>query len=210
MHTGLFITFEGVDGAGKTTQVNQLAQYWREAGYEVIVTREPGGTALGKHIRSLLLYGVDDDNSAINARTEALLFAADRAQHVAQVIKPALQRGAIVISDRYIDSSVAYQAGGRELTSQEIRNLSMWATGNLMPKRTYVLDIDPQISHHRLTHTPDRMESASSEFQQRTRAAFLHIARQEPERVKIIDANQSIARIHDIIIDDSARLLERG
>ena len=139
---GTFISFEGVDGVGKTTQVERLRAYVESQGRECVVTREPGGTALGVAIRKMLLHGVDtgDENDCadIAPRTEALLFAADRAQHVAEVILPALQRGAVVITDRYLDSSLAYQAGGRELTAAEIRNLSMWATNGLLPERTYL------------------------------------------------------------------------
>lgn len=140
---GTFISFEGVDGVGKTTQVERLRAYVESQGRECVVTREPGGTALGVAIRKMLLHGVDtgDENDCadIAPRTEALLFAADRAQHVAEVILPALQRGAVVITDRYLDSSLAYQAGGRELTAAEIRNLSMWATNGLLPERTLSL-----------------------------------------------------------------------
>lgn len=166
---GLFISFEGVDGAGKTTQVERLAEFWRARGREVVVTREPGGTELGTRIRQLLLHGAEP----IAPRTEALLFAADRAQHVAQVVRPALDRGAIVITDRYLDSSLAYQSGGRELTSDDVRALSLWATGGLLPARTYLLDIDPAVSLGRLEHEQDRMESAGATFARRTRAAFL-------------------------------------
>ena len=159
---GTFISFEGVDGVGKTTQVERLRAYVESQGRECVVTREPGGTALGVAIRKMLLHGVDtgDENDCadIAPRTEALLFAADRAQHVAEVILPALQRGAVVITDRYLDSSLAYQAGGRELTAAEIRNLSMWATNGLLPERTYLLDMDPAQSHARLQHAEDRME----------------------------------------------------
>ena len=217
---GLFISFEGVDGVGKTTQVDRLRAYLEEAGREVVVTREPGGTALGRAIRALLLHGVPsdsadadrryaadaaaDERTAVPARTstaapadiapraEALLFAADRAQHVAQVIRPALARGAVVITDRYIDSSLAYQAGGRELTAAEIRNLSVWATGDLFPARTYLLDMDPARSHSRLQHAEDRMESAGDGFQQRTRQAFLDLASAEPSRFRVIDAARGI------------------
>ena len=118
--------------------------------------------------------------------------ALDRAQHVAEVILPALQRGAVVITDRYLDSSLAYQAGGRELTAAEIRNLSMWATNGLLPERTYLLDMDPAQSHARLQHAEDRMEAAGNDFQRRTRVAFLDLAEREPERFHVIDASQSI------------------
>ena len=164
---GLFVSFEGVDGVGKTTQVERLRAYLEAQGRTVVVTREPGGTALGKAIRQLLLHGVDGGAVDIAPRAEALLFAADRAQHVAETIRPALERGEVVITDRYLDSSLAYQAGGRELTPEEIRSLSMWATNNLLPDRTYLLDMDPALSHHRLEHAEDRMESAGDDFQSR-------------------------------------------
>ena len=198
MGAGLFISFEGVDGAGKTTQVNLLADYLRALGREVVVTREPGGTALGTQIRAM----------EISPRTEALLFAADRAQHVSEVIRPALERGAVVITDRYLDSSLAYQSGGRELTADDIRTLSMWATNNLLPARTYLLDIDPRASHTRLEHAEDRMESAGDDFQQRTRTAFLELAAVQPQRFCVIDAQQSVGEIAALICDDVANLLE--
>lgn len=206
MSDGLFISFEGVDGAGKTTQVNLLADHLRALGREVVVTREPGGTALGTQIRTMLLTANPDEE--ISPRTEALLFAADRAQHVSEVIRPALERGAVVITDRYLDSSLAYQSGGRELTADDIRNLSMWATNNLLPARTYLLDIDPRASHTRLEHAEDRMESAGDDFQQRTRTAFLELAAAQPQRFRVVDAQQSVEKIAGLICDDVANLLE--
>lgn len=206
MGAGLFISFEGVDGAGKTTQVNLLADHLRTLGREVVVTREPGGTALGTQIRAMLLTA--NPGEEISPRTEALLFAADRAQHVSEVIRPALERGAIVITDRYLDSSLAYQSGGRELTADDIRTLSMWATNNLLPARTYLLDIDPRASHTRLEHAEDRMESAGDDFQQRTRTAFLELAAAQPQRFRVIDAQQSVEKIAGLICDDVANLLE--
>ncbi len=214
---GLFISFEGVDGVGKTTQVERLRAYLESQGREVVVTREPGGTALGKAIRKMLLHGVADDDSSpvdIAARAEALLFAADRAQHVSEVIRPAIERGAVVITDRYLDSSLAYQAGGRELTLEEIRSLSMWATGGLLPERTYLLDLDPEQSHARLQHGEDRMESAGSDFQNRTRNAFLDLAEAEPGRFRVIDAGESIESVWERIKTDfdslQARLRQPG
>ena len=206
MGAGLFISFEGVDGAGKTTQVNLLADYLRALGREVVVTREPGGTALGTQIRAMLLTTNPDEE--ISPRTEALLFAADRAQHVSEVIRPALERGAVVIPARDLDSSLAYQSGGRELTADDIRTLSMWATNNLLPARTYLLDIDPRASHTRLEHAEDRMESAGDDFQQRTRTAFLELAAVQPQRFCVIDAQQSVGEIAALICDDVANLLE--
>ena len=215
---GMFISFEGVDGVGKTTQVERL----RAQGRECVVTREPGGTALGVAIRGMLLHGVAAADAGVPAnkadggrqpepadiapRTEALLFAADRAQHVAEVIRPALERGAVVITDRYLDSSLAYQAGGRELTLKEIRDLSLWATNGLLPERTYLLDMDPAASHARLRHSEDRMESVGDDFQNRTRNAFLELARDEPERFRVIDASQSIEEVWQRIEHDFAAI----
>ncbi|WEV46935.1 dTMP kinase [Bifidobacterium sp. ESL0690] len=200
--SGVFISFEGVDGVGKTTQVKRLKNYVEELGREVVVTREPGGTKLGVALRQLLLHGEE-----IVPRTEALLFAADRAQHVAEVIRPALARGAVVISDRYIDSSLAYQAGGRELTQEDVRDLSLWATNNLLPERTYLLDMDPAASHGRLDHNEDRMESAGNGFQERTRQAFLDLAAHEKSRFKVIDASKPIDEVWNQIRADADDLL---
>ena len=204
---GLFISFEGIDGVGKTTQVERLRGYAESLGREVVVTREPGGTPLGLAIRRMLLYGIEGSSADISPRAEALLFAADRAQHVAEVIRPALERGAVVITDRYLDSSLAYQAGGRELTPQEIRSLSMWATNELLPARTYLLDMDPAGSHARLQHDEDRMESAGDGFQARTRQAFLDLAEAEPARFRVIDASQSIDAVWSAILADCDGLL---
>ncbi|MCI1210874.1 dTMP kinase [Bifidobacterium tibiigranuli] len=224
---GLFISFEGVDGAGKTTQVERLRQYAESLGRSVTVTREPGGTALGRAIRQILLHGVPEDaeyagqmvsrgaaenteNAGIAARAEALLFAADRAQHVAQVIRPALERDGIVITDRYLDSSLAYQAGGRELTVEAVRRLNLWASDALLPARTYLLDMDTDISHRRLTHSEDRMESAGAAFQHRTRQAFLELARKEPQRFKVIDAARPVDVVWQEIKADFDAVLADG
>lgn len=220
---GLFISFEGVDGVGKTTQVERLRQYLESRGRTVVVTREPGGTPLGVALRKLLLHNVSSGNVSDDAssdsgtannppadiapRAEALIFAADRAQHVAELIRPALDRGDVVITDRYLDSSLAYQAGGRELTPAEIRNLSLWATNGLLPVRTYLLDMDPSVSHTRLQHEADRMESAGDDFQNRTRRAFLDLASAEPDRFRVIDAAQSIDQVWSAIQSDIDDLL---
>jgi dTMP kinase len=186
-HGGLFISFEGGDGSGKTTQARELAT-WLAAvhGWEVVLTREPGGTPLGRTLRDLVLHGED-----LDPRTEALLFAADRAHHVATVIRPALARGAAVITDRYLDSSVAYQAGGGELDPREVESLSWWATNMLLPDLTILLDIDPRVGASRLTSEPDRMERAGLEFHDRTRAAFRARAAADPERWLILDGAAS-------------------
>lgn len=200
---GIFISFEGVDGVGKTTQAERLREYLQSLGREVVMTREPGGTGLGIALREMLLHGGE-----IGVRAEALLFAADRAQHVHEVIRPALERGAVVITDRYIDSSVAYQAGGRELSSEDIKRLSEWATDGLWPRRTYLLDMDPRLSHSRLAHDEDRMESAGDAFQRRTRQAFLDIAQRNESRCLVIDAGGSIDSVWDAIKSDMDTVLQ--
>lgn len=205
--TGLFISFEGVDGVGKTTQVGRLRRYLEQQGKAVLTTREPGGTPLGTALRQLLLHNTSPESADIAPRAEALIFAADRAQHVAETIRPALERGEVVITDRYLDSSLAYQAGGRELTAEEIKDLSMWATNGLLPDRTYLLDMDPALSHNRLEHAEDRMESAGDDFQNRTRQAFLDLAAAEPNRFRVIDAGQSIEAVWAAIETDIAALL---
>ena len=200
---GLFISFEGIDGVGKTTQVEALKDHLQSLGREVVVTREPGGTQLGKTLREILLHG-----TSVSARTEALLFAADRAQHVAQVIRPALSRGAVVITDRYIDSSLAYQAGGRELTMDDVRTLSEWATDSLWPNRTYLLDMQPEDAFKRLHREQDRMESAGIDFARRTREAFLDLAQESADRYRVLDATFSAKSLFELIVQDVHNLIE--
>ena len=195
--SGLFISFEGIDGVGKTTQIERLSSHIDHLGVEVVVTREPGGTMLGRRLRDILLHG-----QGMGVKAEALLFAADRAQDADEIIRPALARDAVVIADRYLDSSLAYQAGGRELDINEIRQLSLWATGGLLPQRTYLLDMDPTLAHARLAHVEDRMESGGTVFQERTRDAFLALAAAEPERFVVVDAGRSAEDVWDIIRAD--------
>lgn len=182
---GLFVSFEGGDGAGKSTQLERVAVRLAAAGWAVVRTREPGGTELGKTLRSLLLHGED-----LDPRTEALLYATDRAHHVASLIRPALARGAVVLTDRYLDSSVAYQAGGRSLPAEDVERLSLWATGGLLPHLTVLLDVDPQQGLARLTATPDRLERAGDEFHRRTRQAFLDRAAADPVRWLVLDGTR--------------------
>lgn len=204
-NAGLFISFEGIDGVGKTTQVKALRDYLQSLGREVVVTREPGGTELGKSLRKILLHG-----SFVASRAEALLFAADRAQHVAEIIRPALNRGAVVITDRYIDSSLAYQAGGRELTMDDVRELSEWATGSLWPDRTYLLDMQPEAAFERLLHRKqDRMESAGIDFARRTREAFLDLAHENEDRYRVLDATCSAKSLAELISRDVSDLIEK-
>ena len=201
--SGLFISFEGGDGAGKTTQLTRLAEWVAQAtGQEVVCTREPGGTELGRTLRQVLLHGAE-----IDARTEALLFAADRAHHVAALIRPALARGAVVLTDRYLDSSVAYQGGGRELSAEQVEELSLFATDHLLPAVTVLLDLNPAHLPERLIGDPDRMERADGEFHRRTRAAFLDRAARDPQRWLVLDAAQSVEVLHSQIRERVARLL---
>ena len=181
---GMFITFEGGDGSGKSTQIQSVRDWFESRGREVIVTREPGGTELGTEIRRLVQNGPED----VDARTEALLYAADRAYHVATVIRPALERGAVVLGDRYIDSSLAYQGAARSLGVDEIASLSAWATQGLYPSLTFLLDLPPEVGARRRTDAPDRMERESMDFHERVRHEYLRLADAEPERIVVIDA----------------------
>lgn len=179
----MFIAFEGGDGAGKTTQIRLLQQRLIDAGREVLVTREPGGTPLGVQIREVLLHG-----DHVAPRAEALLFAADRAHHIATVVRPALARGAVVLQDRYLDSSVAYQGAGRELDPVDVRGLSMWATEGLLPALTILLDVSPQVGRDRRGGTHDRLEQEADDFHSRVREHFLALAAAEPQRYLVLDA----------------------
>ncbi|MCI1902212.1 MAG: dTMP kinase [Bifidobacteriaceae bacterium] len=203
---GLFVSFEGIDGVGKTTQVELLRGYLEGIGRAVSVTREPGGTPLGVAIRQLLLSNATD-SAPVSPRAEAMLYAADRAQHAHDVIRPALEAGEVVITDRYVDSSIAYQAGGRQLSEDDILMLSMWATQDLMPARTYLLDLDPRVSRTRLSGAPDRLESEPDAFQVRTRQAFLERAEADPQRFRVIDAGEGIDDVWNAVRTDIEELL---
>ncbi|MYT12359.1 dTMP kinase [Streptomyces sp. SceaMP-e96] len=194
--TGFFIALEGGDGAGKSTQVEALAEWIRGKGHEVVVTREPGATAIGKRLRSIIL---DVSTSGLSDRAEALMFAADRAEHVNSVIRPALERGAVVITDRYIDSSVAYQGAGRNLDPTEIARISRWATDGLVPHLTVLLDISPETARERFTEAPDRLESEPAEFHQRVRAGFLTLAAADPARYLVVDAGQEPEAVTTVV-----------
>lgn len=182
---GVFIAFEGGDSCGKSTQLQRLVASLRAHGLTVVSTREPGATALGQSLRDLLLHGAE-----IDARTEALLFAADRAQHVAEVIRPALERGEVVLTDRYLDSSVAYQGEARGLGVAEIRDLSRWATHGLLPDLTILLDLDPKAAQDRRGEH-DRMEAAGDSFHQAVQQRFRDLAAAEPDRYRVFDAARS-------------------
>ncbi|MET8325132.1 dTMP kinase [Streptomyces sp. NPDC005181] len=194
--TGFFLALEGGDGAGKSTQAEALAEWIRAKGHEVVVTREPGATPVGKRLRSILL---DVSSAGLSNRAEALLYAADRAEHIDSLVRPALERGAIVISDRYIDSSVAYQGAGRDLSPTEIARISRWATSGLVPHLTVLLDVDPETARERFTEAPDRLESEPPEFHARVRAAFLTLAAADPTRYLVVDAGQEPESITTVV-----------
>ena len=199
---GMFITFEGGDGSGKSTQIQSVRDWFENRGREVIVTREPGGTELGTEIRRLVQNGPED----VDARTEALLYAADRAYHVATVIAPALERGAVVLGDRYIDSSLAYQGAARSLGVDEIASLSAWATRGLYPSLTFLLDLPPEVGARRRTDAPDRMERESMDFHERVRHEYLRLADAEPERIVVIDA---VGTVDEVFSEIRGVLVER-
>ena len=199
---GMFITFEGGDGSGKSTQIQSVRDWFESRGREVIVTREPGGTELGTEIRRLVQNGPED----VDARTEALLYAADRAYHVATVIRPALERGAVVLGDRYIDSSLAYQGAARSLGVDEIASLSAWATQGLYPSLTFLLDLPPEVGARRRTDAPDRMERESMDFHERVRHQYLRLADAEPDRIVVIDA---VGTVDEVFSEIRGVLVER-
>lgn len=196
MSKGLFITFEGADGCGKTTQLMLLAKYLKAQGREVVVTREPGARGLGEKIREILL----NYDGEVSSRAEAFMFLADRAQHIDVIVNPAIKSGKIVLCDRHTDSSVAYQGYGRRLDIDEIKRLNSIATNGKKPDMTLIFDIDVETSMARVGDTKDRMESAGIEFFNRVRNGYLEIARQEPNRVKVLDASKSIEEIHKNVI----------
>ncbi len=196
--TALFITLEGGDGAGKTTQLTRLVGWLESRGERVLQTREPGGTDLGLELREIILHR----RGYIAPRAEALLYAADRAHHIATTVRPALERGETVVQDRYIDSSVAYQGAGRTIDGDEVRAISMWATEHLVPDLTIVLDLDPAASRARLDATErryDRLEAEQAEFHERVREAYLVMAAAEPERFLVVDASLPAADIAGLI-----------
>ncbi|MFD9936336.1 dTMP kinase [Streptomyces massasporeus] len=194
--SGFFIALEGGDGAGKSTQAEALAEWIRAKGHEVVLTREPGATPVGKRLRSILL---DVSSAGLSHRAEALLYAADRAEHIDTVVRPALERGAVVISDRYIDSSVAYQGAGRDLSPTEIARINRWATNGLVPHLTVLLDVAPETARERFTEAPDRLESEPAEFHARVRAGFLTLAAADAGRYLVVDAGKEPEAVTTVI-----------
>ena len=193
MKKGLFITFEGADGCGKTTQLNLLRDYLIQKGYDVLTTREPGAKGLGEKVREILL----NYDGEVSDRCESFLFLADRAQHIDIVVNPAIKAGKIVLCDRHTDSTVAYQGYGRGLDIGQIKMLNNLATQGRVPDLTFVFDVDIKTSMARVGKEKDRMESAGVEFFNRVRQGYLEIAKQEPQRVKVIDATKPIDQVFE-------------
>lgn len=194
---GLFISFEGGDGAGKSTQARLLAESLSAAGHKVVLTREPGGTEIAEEIRDIVL---NPAHEGLDDRTEALLFAASRAEHVAKKIRPALAAGEIVISDRFVDSSIAYQGIGRGLGVEQVSDLNAWATDNLWPDITILLDVEPTAGLDRVEN-PNRLEAAGAELHLDVRAAFLELAARSPERFVVLSASKAIPVLATEILD---------
>jgi dTMP kinase len=192
--SGFFIAFEGVEGSGKGTQIRMAEEFLRSEGYDVLVTREPGGTEVGERVRKLLL---DPGTGMLDARSEALLFAASRAQTVHSVIRPALADGKVVICDRYVDSSLAYQGWGRGLGEQDILTLNVWATQGLFPDLVILLHLEPEHGLLRSTESPDRMELEGQDFHAKVADAYLKIAEEHPERFVVVEADKAPAEVFD-------------
>lgn len=196
MKKGLFITLEGADGCGKTTQLNLLKEYLTSRGYEIVVTREPGGKGLGEKLREILL----NYDGEVSDRCEAFLYLADRAQNIDTIIKPAINSGKIVLCDRHTDSSVAYQGYGREQNIDNINMLNELAVNGVHPDLTIVFDIDTETSMERVGAEKDRLESAGIEFHKRVRNGYLEIAKKNPQRIKVVDASQTIEDVQRDVI----------
>ncbi len=199
---GLFIALEGGDGAGKSTQARLLRAWLEELGHTVVVTREPGGTDFGRTLRELVLHG-----GHVAPRAEALLFAADRAHHVETLIRPALGRGDVVITDRYMDSSIAYQGAGRDLGVDEVRELNVWATGGLVPALTVLIDLSAAVGRARRGGVHDRLEAEADEFHGAVREHFLALAEADPDRYLVVDGERSPEEIHELVRARVATLL---
>jgi dTMP kinase len=201
---GLFVAFEGGEGSGKTTQARLTAIWLRDQGYDVVTTHEPGATKIGMRLRALLL---DTTHAGMSAQAEALLYAADRAEHVVKVIDPALERGAVVITDRYTDSSLAYQGAGRGLPSGDVAWLNNWATDGRAPDLTVLLDMDPEQGLSRRTRSADRLEAEPVDFHRRVRAGFLDLARAAPDRYLVLDASAPVDEVSQQIRDRIREIL---
>lgn len=197
MKKGMFITFEGADGCGKTTQMKLLAEYLEKKGIDVVLTREPGAKGLGEKVREILL----NYEGPVSDRCESFLFLADRAQNIDIIVNPAVEEGKVVLCDRHIDSTVAYQGYGRGLDIERINMLNNIATNGRKPDLTFVFDIDVETSMARVGKEKDRMERAGKDFHNRVRQGYLGLAKQEPQRIKVIDAAKSIEEIHAEVVN---------
>lgn len=209
MKRGYFITFEGGEGAGKSIQVEILASHLREEGFPIVVTREPGGTRIGEQIRSITH---NQENVDMEATTEAYLMAAARAQHVTQIIEPALAAGKIVLCDRYVDSSIAYQGYGRKLGAETIKSLNMLAVNGAVPDFTILLDISPEVGLKRRAKSRkgvDRLDMQQKDFYTRVHLGYLALAKQEPNRYVVIDAGKSIETVAGAVWESVKRNLEK-
>lgn len=195
---GLFLAFEGGDGAGKSTQVRLLVDALQERGHDVLVTRQPGGTPLGQALRDLVLHG-----DHVAPRAEALLYAADKAQHVEEVLRPALAAGRVVVTDRYVDSSVAYQGAGRDLGVDDVTRLQHWAVGGLMPDLTVLLDVTAATGRERRGRrgAADRLEAEGDDFHDAVRRHFLLLAQAAPERYVVVDAARPPDEAHALVLE---------
>jgi dTMP kinase len=204
--SGVFLAFEGGDGAGKSTQADLLADWLAGHGHTVVRTHEPGGSPIGAQVRRLLLSTA---GHPLSPRAEALLYAAERAEHVASVVAPAMSRGDVVVCDRYLDSSVAYQGVGRGLGADTVEQISRWATGDLVPTLTVLLDLDPEQALSRSDDPADRLESEPLEFHHRVRRAFVDLAAREPHRYVVLDAARPTSQVHADVVEAVARVVGR-
>ncbi len=206
MQKGLFITFEGADGSGKTTQLNLIKNYLEEKGFEVVITREPGALDIGQKIRNILLH----HEGIVADRCEMFLFLADRAQHVETFIKPAINQGKIVLCDRHTDSTIAYQGYGRGQNISLLTELNKIAVNGLIPDLTLLYDVAADVAQLRVGNEKDRMESAGIEFHKKVRNGYLELQKNEPERIKLINANNSIETVFEDTKNIIIKLLEHG
>ncbi len=205
MEKGLFITFEGTDGCGKTTQINKVKSFLTSKGYEVVVTREPGALDIGQKIRDILLH----HEGTISDKCEMFLFLADRSQHVDTFIKPYLEAGKIVLCDRYTDSTIAYQGFGRERDINLLKELNDIATGKLMPDLTFLYDVSIETAQKRLGDERDRMESIGTDFDLKVRNGYKRLSEENPDRIKMINAEQSIEKVYEDTISIISKLLDK-
>lgn len=199
MRGPFFITFEGIDGSGKSSQLKRLGGSLKEMGADILLTREPGGTQLGEAIRSILL---DPAVVGMSVETEVLLYSASRAQHVAEVIRPALAAGKIVICERYIDSTVAYQCYGGGCDAEAVAAVNRFSTGGLMPDLTLLLDVDPSVgAFRRSSRASDRIEGRGGEFHRKVREGYLRLAEREPDRIAVVDASQAFGVVAEQVLE---------